>query len=98
MEEITHFWDALWENTIQHKDDTLLMKQLDKDYCDNVTQKEYNITDEVLDKVLKRMANDKPRRDLLAAVWIKRMKSINVKYKEELKSYLIMKKNPLNGC
>ena len=87
-EEITHFWGALWENPVQHKDDTPLMKQLDKDYCNNVTQKEYSITDEVLDKVLKKMANDKPGRDLLAGVWIKRMKSIKEKYKEELKKLL----------
>ena len=93
-EEITHFWGALWENPIQHKDDTPLMKQLDKDYCNNVTQKEYNITDEVLDKVLKKMANDKPGRDLLAGVWIKRMKSIKEKYKEELKKLLNNEKEP----
>ena len=74
------------------------MKQLDKHYCNNVTQKEYNITDEVLDKVLKKMANDKPRRDLLAGVWIKRMKSIEEKYKKELKKLLNNEKNPLNGC
>ena len=74
------------------------MKQLDKDYSNNVTQKEYNIAHEVLDKVLKKMANDKPRRDLLAGVWIKRMKSIEEKYKEELKKLLNNEKNPLNGC
>ena len=74
------------------------MKQLDKDYCNNVTQKEYNITDEAFDKVLKKMANDNPGRDLLAGVWIKRMKSIKEKYKEELKKLLNNEKNPLNGC
>ena len=93
-EEITHFWGALWENPIQQKDDTPLMKQLDKDYCNNLTQKEYNITDEVLDKVLKKMVNDKPGRDLLARVWIKRMKSIKEKYKEELKKLLNNEKEP----
>ena len=93
-EEITHFWGALWENPIQHKDGTPLMKQLDKDYCNNVTQKEYNITDEVLDKVLKKMANDKPGKDLLAGVWIKRMKSIKEKYKEVLKKLLNNEKEP----
>ena len=29
-EEITHFWGALWENPIQHKDDTPLMNNWTK--------------------------------------------------------------------
>ena len=47
-----------------------------------------------MDKVLKKMANDKPGRDLLAGVWIKRMKSIKEKYKEELKKLLNNEKEP----
>ena len=44
--------------------------------CKDVHEKEYEITDEVLAKVLKRPANDKPARDLVAGLWLKRLKRI----------------------
>lgn len=94
IKEIKKFLGALCENPIQHNKDTPLMKQLDKDYCKNGTQKEINITDEDLDKILKKMANDKTGRDLLAGVWINRMKSIKEKCKEELEKLLTNEKEP----
>ena len=59
-EETTNFWSNLWEIPIQHKEDTPWMKTLKEEYC--------KITDEVLEKVLKRLANDKPGRDLVAGL------------------------------
>ena len=67
-DETTNFWEALWGNPIQHKEETLWMKTLVEEYCQECEQKEYEISDEALEKVLKRLANDKPRRDLVAGL------------------------------
>ena len=54
-----------------HENDTPWMKLLADDYCEDVYEKEYEITDEVPQKVLKRLADDKPGRDLVAGLWLK---------------------------
>ena len=64
------------------------MKFLVDDYCKDVYEKDYEVTDEVLEKVLKRLANDKPGRDLVTGLWLKRLKSIKEEYKQELTKLL----------
>ena len=87
-EETMQFWRGLWENPFHHEKDTPWMKFLADDYCKDVYEKDYEITDEVLEKVLKRLANDKPGRDLVAGLWLKRLKSIKEEYKQELTKLL----------
>ena len=48
------------------------------------TQYHYEITDEVLERILKRLANDKPGQDQVAGIWLKRIKSVEHHYKEHL--------------
>ena len=47
---------------------------------------------------MKRLANDKPGRNLVAGLWLKRLKSIKEEYKQELAKLLNDRWNPLNGC
>ena len=55
----------------------------------NVEQKQYEITDEILNKILSRMANDKPGRDLVCGVWIKPIESIQKPFKQQLTGMLL---------
>ena len=64
------------------------MRKPQTDLCKIVSQKEYSITDEVLDNVLKKMANGKSGRDMIAGIWIKRLEGITDMYKEELQKLL----------
>ena len=44
------------------------LEKLRQEYCVTAEQKDYEITDETLDKALTKMANDKPGRDLIAGI------------------------------
>ena len=65
------FGGSIWGTPVQHKIDTLWIETLRDEYYKNVEQKQYEITNEILDKILSWMANDKPGRDLVCGVWIK---------------------------
>ena len=93
-DETTNFWEALWGNSVQHKEETPLMKTLEEEYCQECEQKEYEISDEVLEKVLKGLANDKLRRDLVAGLWLKKLRSVKVRYKQQLKQLLQNESDP----
>ena len=96
-EETSNFWSNLWEIPIQHKEDTRWMKTLKEEYCKESQQSNHEITDEMLEKVLKRLANDKPGRDLVAGLWLKRIKSMKEHYKQQLVHLLQNKLEPRNG-
>ena len=72
------------------------MKTLVEEYCQECEQKEYEISGEVLEKVLKRLANDKPGRDLVAGLWLKKLRSVKVHYKQQLKQLLRNESEPPN--
>ena len=72
------------------------MKTLVEEYCQECEQKEYEISDEVLEKVLKPLANDKPGRDLVAGLWLKKLRSVKVHYKQQLKQLLRNESEPPN--
>ena len=72
------------------------MKTLVEEYCQECEQKEYEISDEVLEKVLKRLANDKPGRDLVAGLWLKKLRSVKVHYKQQQKQFLRNESEPPN--
>ena len=45
-DETANFWEALWGNPVQHKEETLWMKMTVEEYCQECEQKEYEISDE----------------------------------------------------
>ena len=83
-EKISNFWSQLWEISVQHNEDADWMNTLKEEYCRDAQQYHYEITDEVLERILKRPANDKPGRDQVAGIWLKRIKSLKHHYKEHL--------------
>ena len=60
------------------------MNTLKEEYCRDAQQYHCEITDEVLERILKRLANDKPRQDQVARIWLKRIESVGHHYKEHL--------------
>ena len=57
-EETQNFWKSLWGEPLQHNQDAPWIKILEEEYRVDARQQNYEITDEVLDKVINRMAND----------------------------------------
>ena len=76
--------EPVWEIPVQHNEDADWMNTLKEEYCRDAQQYHYEITDEVLERILKCLANDKPGRDQVAGVWLKRIKSVKHHYKEHL--------------
>ena len=49
QENFETFWKGIWESSSQvNYENTLWMKQLKKEYCNNVTTKTYQITEVIL--------------------------------------------------
>ena len=75
-EGMEEFWSSLWGKPTEHNTNSPWIKELEEEYCKEVHQNDYEITDEILNKVLTKLANDKPGRDQLTGVWIKRLTSV----------------------
>ena len=59
-EEVSNFWSQIWGIPVQHNEDPDWMNTLKKEYCRDAQQYHYEITGEVLERILKCLANDKP--------------------------------------
>ena len=88
QEGVEEFWKSLWGTPTQHNEEAPWIKELEKEYCTDANQKDYEITDEILDRVLTKLANDKPGRDQVAGVWIKRLTSMKGILKKNLVTML----------
>ena len=75
------FWSSFWGKPTEHNKNSPWIKELKEEYCKEVHQKDYEITDEILNKILTKFANDKLGRDQLAGVWIKRLTSVKGYFK-----------------
>ena len=60
QEKLEKFWGALWGTETDFNKEAPWLKTLEREYVTNATQLEYEITDEILDKVIAKMPNDKP--------------------------------------
>ena len=75
-------------NQAQFNENAPWLQILQKDYPPETQKKECEITDEIFDKAVSKMANDKPGRDLTTCVWIKNLKSIRQHLKGRLRDVL----------
>ena len=83
-EETQNFWSSLWGKPVHHNKNAPWLQFLKEEYCVDATQEPYEITDEILNKILNKPANDKPGRDKVTGLWIKRLKSIRQPFKDQL--------------
>ena len=96
-EETQSFWSSMWGKAVKHKQDTPWIQVLRNEYCVEAQQEQYVITDDIFDKVLHRLANDKPGRDQVVGIWIKHLNSTRETFKVHLKEMLSGKRNPQTG-
>ena len=71
QENVEAFWKGIWESRSQvNYENTLWMKQLKKEYCNNVTTKTYQITEDILETAVNKIQPNKaPGRDLTTGFW-----------------------------
>ena len=67
-EETQSFWSSMWEKEVKHKQDAPWIQVLRNEYCVEAQQVQYVITDDIFDKVLHRLANDKSGRDQVVGI------------------------------
>ena len=77
-EKVEGFWGGFWSTATHYKQDAPWLHTLHNEYAADAQQKEYEITDEILEKVLSKMTNDKPGKDLTTSIWIKSLRSTNL--------------------
>ena len=75
-EEITTFWSGIWSERKTYNENAPWLNTLEKEYCKNTTTKNYEFSEEVLDKILNKMKNNgAPGNDLIRCFWIKKLTS-----------------------
>ena len=82
--KVEDFWSSIWSIPLQHNAEAHWLNEIREEYCKDVNPKLYVITDEILNKILSKMANDKPGRDLIPRLWIKRLTSMRDHFKQPL--------------
>ena len=83
--KVEEFWEGLWGTQTQYNENAPWLHTLERDYVPNAQQKEYEITEEIFDKVISKMANDKLGKDLTTCIWIKGLRSTKHLFRENLK-------------
>ena len=77
-ENVESFWSGIWNKKSNFNPNAKWLPTLEKEYCTNVTTKEYRITNEIFQKVLSNMKNDgAPGNDLIRCFRIKKLTSIH---------------------
>ena len=82
--KVEDFWSSVWSIPLQHNAEAHWMNEIREEYCKDVNPKPYVITDEILNKILSKMVNDKPGRDLIPGLWINRLTSTRDQFKQLL--------------
>ena len=73
-EDMNSFWKNIWGKESNFQKEAKWIKNLEKNYCKNVRQQPYKITEEILNKaVCKLFLGKSPGRDLIKGYWYKRL-------------------------
>ena len=89
QEKLEKFWGGLWGTETDFNKEAPWLKTLERQYATIATQVEYEITDEVLDKVIAKMPNDKPGIDLTTRFWIKALQCTKQHLKRSLEKVFL---------
>ena len=71
MSNMNNFWRMLWSSEMLHNEEAPWITILEKEHCVDAHPAENEITDELLEKVIGKMVNNKPGKDLVTGLWIK---------------------------
>ena len=74
QENVETFWKGSWDSHCSQVNyqTTLWMKQLKKEYCNNIATKTYQITEDIIETAVKKIhPNKAPGQDLIAGFWYK---------------------------
>ena len=73
-EDIESFWKNIWGKESNFHKEAEWIKNLEKNYFNNIRQQPYKITDEILNKAVSKLFLGKsPGRDLIKGYWYKRL-------------------------
>ena len=86
--KVEEFWGGIWGTQTQYNENAPWLHTLERGYVPNAQQKEYEITEEIFDKVISKMANDKLGKDLTTCMWIKGLRSTEHFLRENLKDII----------
>ena len=84
-EGISNFWSGIWCNEKQYNRDATWLGKLDESYCSNIVGKDYEMTNDLFQKVLSKMKNGAPGRDLIRSFWIKKLVATHAGLLDEYK-------------
>ena len=75
-DKIEKCWSGIWEKETSFNKEATWIKTLEKGYCKNTRSKNYFITQQIFDSVLKGIKNNgAPGNDRIRCYWIKRLTS-----------------------
>ena len=80
--KVEDFWSSIWSIPSEHNAKAHWLNEIGEEYCKDVNPKPCVITDEILNKILSKMANEKPGRDLIPGLWIKRLTTTRDHFKQ----------------
>ena len=78
------FWGKLWGTEIRHNTNAPWLNILREKYCHDVEETQVNITDEIMQKILNNVANNKHGRDLITGQWVKQLKPLHSQLKKNM--------------
>ena len=83
--KLEKFWGELWGKPTELNLEAPWLETLEQEHAVNAVQTEYQITDEVPDRVITKMANDNPGTDLTTCLWIKALQCTREHLKRNFK-------------
>ena len=92
-DKIENFWSSIWEKETSFRKEAPWIKTLENGYCRDTRSKNYFITQQIFESVLKKIKNNVAHgNDCIRSYWIKRLTStlpyllteLNTIYEEEL--------------
>ena len=86
--KVNNFRRSLWSEKTNYNKEAPWVKILEREYCVDAQLANCEITDNTLEKVIGRMANDKLRKDLVTRLWIKQLPSVKHHLKIRLRNLI----------
>ena len=75
-EQVETFWNGIWNKQANFNSDGEWLNNLERNYCQNATSKNYNIDQKILTNTIKKLPLKKsPGKDMIIGYWYKKLRS-----------------------